>query len=266
MLGNGIIIMIATCSMGMKSLLIIFSLLSLVACQQNLKPTSGLFDVPLERVSALPVDGLWVSNQAQPEINQKKGYFYIAPLDVSQVKKKHPLLSHLAIHQWHDAMVRAMYQELQSQESKGLQWQLTDQPQKADVIIEMALTKITPQHWLINLMGQIGSFFVPVPGTGTIVGYMTKGNISMELAIRNNHNKELLLAFKDSNRKATRFYSANAYNRGGAACENLHFWAVEFAKLIVPMKFDEHKKLVLRQELKKRSKTRILRDYLKTQF
>lgn len=216
-------------------LLVGFFLLSLffASCSQHpLTSESGLYDVKLEHSWKAPVDGAWVWGKGSPFAKQKRGYIYVAPLDISKVVEDEPELAPLMVPQMHAYVVEELSSELRKNYIPGKQeWQLTFDPKQADIRIDMALVHFRPQNPFLRLFSGIGSLFSPVPGVGTVAGRFAEGDICIEIAIRNNHNGELLAAFKDSNREKTRLYKSDAYSRSGNADANLRAWARGLARL-----------------------------------
>ncbi len=193
---------------------------------------SGLYDVKLEHSWKAPVRGGWVWGKGDPFPDLKKGFIYVAPLDISKVVEKEPELAPLMVPQMHAYVVEELSQELRKLAEPGKrEWQLTFEPKQADVRIDMALVGFRPQRPGLRIFSSIGSLFSPIPGVGTVAGHFAEGDICIEMTIRNNHNGVLLAAFKDSNRKKTRLFRADAYSRSGNADANLQAWARALARL-----------------------------------
>lgn len=200
---------------------------------RTLDSESGLYDVKLERHAKVLVDGAWAWGQGNPYAAQKTGSIYIAPLDISKVEKDQPKLAPLMVPQMYEYVVREVSQSLQeANASNHTNWKVTDQPQGADVRVDMALVHFRPQRPLMRIASSIGGLFVKVPGVTDVVGSFAKGDICLEMTIRDMKTGQLYFACKDSNAKTARLISADAYERSGNADVNLRFWAQRLAYLI----------------------------------
>lgn len=224
---------------GMKRFIIAMSALlmagMLASCSitRTLKSESGLYDVKLEHNRKAMVDGGWTWGGGNPYASLKKGFIYISPLDISKVEKAQPELSPLMVPQMHEYVVKNVNETLRkSNAANGTAWALTDDPTKATVRVDMAVVHFRPQRPGLRLLSSIGGHFIKVPGVSDVVGSFAKGDICLEMTIRDGQSGKLLLACKDSNRKTTKLISAEAYSRRGNADANLRFWAERLAYLI----------------------------------
>ena len=206
-----------------------------VSCSmvRTLDSESGLYDVKLNRNRKAMVDGGWAWGGGNPYAAQKKGFIYIAPLDISKVEKSQPKLAPLMVPQMHDYVVKYVGEALEkSNAANGMTWMLTDDPAKASMRVDMAVVHFRPQRPGLRLLSSIGGHFVKVPGVSDVVGSFASGDICLEMTIRDAKDGKLLLACKDSNRKTARLISADAYSRTGNADANLRYWAERLAQLI----------------------------------
>lgn len=223
----------------MKSLIRMVGVLALAAlaasCSmvRTLDSESGLYDVKLNRNLKAMVDGAWAWGKGNPYSGQKKGAIYIAPLDIRKVEKSQPKLAPLMVPQMHEYIVKYVGEELQkSNAAHGMQWTLTDDPTRAAIRVDMAVVHFRPQRPGLRILSSLGGHFVKVPGVSDVVGSFSKGDICLEMTIRDGKDGTLLLACKDSNRKTARLISADAYSRSGNADANLRYWAQRLANLI----------------------------------
>lgn len=207
--------------------------LLLTSCGSSLESESGLYDVELKHSIKVPIDGWWSWGKGPVFKDKKSGYVYIAPLDISLVKEDEPELSALLVPQMHDYMVAYLTRVLdEANKANHTRWKITTDPSKADFRMDMAVVSLHPQRPVLRWIFFVGSFFSPIPGTGTIAGKFTNGDICIEFTIRNNRTGELLYAMKDSNRATTRLYKSEAYNSEGQADKNLQIWAQKIARLV----------------------------------
>lgn len=245
------------------SFILAFCALLPAGCGHSLESESGLYDVSLRESIKLPVDGVWSWRKGNPYIHQKKGFIYIATLDISLVKESEPELAPLMITQMHDLMIREFEQILKEINLKNeSHWQLTEDPNQAHIRIDMSLVHLRPQKPLLRLAGEVVSYLVPLPGISRVVGRFAKGCICIEATIRDNKTGELLMAFKDTNRKPTRLYSKDAYKRRGNADANLRTWAKMLAKFCRMAAPDQMGDATLRQKFEDYSYAQSLRDKL----
>lgn len=205
----------------------------LASCGHTLKSESGLYDVALKHYGKLPVDGIWTHGKGNPYINQKRGYIYVNPLDISQVHNQYPDMTRVMAYQMQDYVVQALVADLaELNAANNVNWQLTTDPAQADMRIDMALVHFVPQRPGLKILSAIGLATAPVPGVGTVIGRVAAGDICLECTMRDCKTNALLLAFKDSNRKMARIFTAEAYSKDGNADVNLQEWAKEIARMI----------------------------------
>ncbi len=221
----------------MKSHLL-FCLLSglvllLSACSSTLKSESGLYDVKLESSYKDPVDGSWVWDGTHPYAYSKNVRVYLAPLDVSLIQKEHPELAPLLAKQFEERIFEQFSKFLDEHNLKdGIGWKLTKDPKGAQMRINFAVVKFSPQYPALRTLATLGSLFSPIPGTGTVAAYFVEGSIGVEATIRDTKTNQLYLAFKDSNRQPAYIYTADAYSTLGQANANFKHWSAKMASLM----------------------------------
>ncbi len=235
------------------SLLAITSL-ALVACKSDLKSASGLYDVKLEHNYKIPVDGFWISHEANAHAGQKTGSFYVAPLKVAKMEKEYPDLAQRLQAQMHDHMVESLNMRLAEMNAeRKIHWTVTENPAKADVVIELAVVEFVPQRVIGKIISSVLGIFIDIPGVSNVTDKLTKGSICVEGVIRDGRTGKTYIAFKDSNRKTVRLFRANAYEKLGQADENMKLWAERLANTIYMTRFDENKRSTLGKKIEERS-------------
>ena len=230
---------------------------------RTLDSESGLYDVKLERNRKAMVDGGWTWGGGNPYAELKQGDIYIAPLNISKVEKKQPKLAPLMVPQMHDYVVKAVNKTLsESNAANGTKWALTNDPAKATVRVDMAVVHFRPQRPGLRILSSIGGHFVKVPGVSDVVGSFAKGDICLEMTIRDGKSGKLLLACKDSNRKTARLISADAYSRSGNADANLRYWAERLAYLIHLGSSNTLGNRTLKEYINDRSWGEVIKDHI----
>ncbi len=206
--------------------------LLLCSClSQQLASQSGLYKVQLDHTYKIPVDGYWTWGKGNPYANQKEGTIYIAPVDVSQVQEDHPEIAERIVTQMHKLMVAELGRILKDYSTaNNCKWELTEDATSADIRIDLAIVELRTQKPLLRIAGKIAGPFAPT-GVGTAVEMVAKGDITLECTIRDNHNGQLMVAFKDSNRAKMRFYKKETYLRTGHVDANLRLWSHRTAML-----------------------------------
>ncbi len=208
-------------------------LLVITSCRHTLESESGLYDVRLERSFKTAVDGIWLWGGGNPYENQKSGWVYIAPMNVSQLKGADPGLLQLLQIQMYSNMVTDIGTALtESNKVNGTEWRVTDNPLQADLRIDTALVHFKPQRPGFRILSGVLSIFSPVPGASNVAAYFGEGDVCLESTLRDTRTGQLLAAFKDSNRKKARLYTAEAYSRTGNADVNLQNWAKRMGQLL----------------------------------
>ncbi len=253
--------------MRSRIILLVLSLVVLVcsSCSQvhSLTSESGLYDVELRHSPKALVDGGWTWGGGNPYLNKKKGAICITPLDVSKVVKDEPELAPLMVSQMQDYIVKYVGDALKAaNEANHQHWVLTDKPEQADIRVDMALVDFRPQNPFLRILSNVLSPFSKVPGMTGVVGSFAQGDICIELTIRDVRTGKLFLACKDSNRKKTRLISADAYKKSGNADVNLRGWAKKLGGLIRYCAPDQLGDGKLRDKIRERSYSDILKEYL----
>jgi hypothetical protein len=239
----------------MKKLALLSSLVFLFAsCQQNLKSESSLYNVQLKHNPKVLVDGIWSWGKGNPYAGQKSGSIYIHPLDVSLVRRAYPQESKLMVIQMQDYLVQAIAKELKAiNAANHCHWVLTTNPSAADICIKTAIVKFKPQKPSLKAASAVGSVVMSMPGVNHILGSIADGDIRIEGTMRDARSGQLLLAFKDSNRKKVRIYTEEAYRATGNADANLKEWAGNIAKVIRMSAYDKMGNGTLKEKVKQRS-------------
>ncbi len=208
--------------------------LASVGCQRDLPPGSPLITHPLVHESSCPLDGIWSARKTGELTKRKTLYVHFSPLGTTLIEGKYPKEAQAMKTLMHDPLVKHVGGALAEIHNKAhTNWQVTEKPGQADIVIETAIVKLKPTKGVINAIGTIGSFFSPIPGTGTIISQFTKGGIGIEGRIVDTRTKRSLFEFKDTNKDETIIFSFNDYGRFGHDEESLEKWAQILAKLII---------------------------------
>ena len=201
-------------------------LLVTTGCRHTLRSESGLYHVELERNYKVAADGVWLWGGGNPYAAQKVGRVYVAPMDVSHVRDADAHLLQLLQIQMYSNLVTSIGTSLkEANKVNGTDWRVTDNPAEACVRIDTALVHFKPQRPVFRVLSGVFSIFSPVPGAGSVAAYLGEGDVCLECTFRDIRTGQLLLAFKDSNRKKARLYTAEAYSAEGNADVNLQDWA-----------------------------------------
>ncbi len=205
----------------------------LASCvSQNLTSESGLYDVKLSHTYKAAIDGAWTWGKGNPFAHQKKGAMYVAPLNVDAIRKNHSELATSMVGQMHSLIKQELSQAFaEANAANHTQWGLTDNPAQADLRVNLAVVSLRTQNPGLTVASTVVGTAASIPGLSTAVGQISKGDITIEGTIRNNHNGQLLVAFKDSNRAHLRFYHKDTYRKTGNVDANLKEWAEGLAKL-----------------------------------
>lgn len=234
-------------------LLAVTTIASFSSCRTNLKSESGLYAVPLSRSIKADVDGFWISDKPNPYAKQRSGNIYMAPLDVGIMNEKYPDLAKLLTKQMHGHMVESMSESLDKMNKEShLNWKITHTPSNADITIKLAVVKFKPQMPIMKVASSIGGFFINVPGVSDVAGKYAAGSICIEGVFVDARTGHVMAAFKDANRKTTRLYHKNAYEKIGQADQNMQLWADRIANVIYATHFDESGRSTLKEQIEDR--------------
>lgn len=230
---------------------------------RTLKSESGLYNVKLERHAKVYVDGIWTWGKGNPYEHDKNGSIYIAPLDISKVQKAQPKLAPLMVPQMHDFVVKEVSKSLrEANAANGTNWHLAKSPSEATIRVDMALVHFRPQRPGMRVLSSLGGPFVKIPGVSDVVGNFAKGDICLEMTIRDTKTGQLLLACKDSNGDSAWLISAEAYSKKGNADVNLRHWAERLAYLVRISAHDKLGDKTLKQLIKKRGWGEVISERL----
>lgn len=244
-------------------LLALWAAVSCCSCSmvRTLDSESGLYDVKLQRNKKALVDGGWTWGGGNPYENRKKGAIYFAPLDISKVEKEHPDLAALMVPQMHDYVVQEVSRALrESNEANGTNWSIAEKPEEALMRVDMAVVHFRPQRPGLRVLSGIGGHFIKVPGVSDVVGRFAKGDICIEMTIRDVKTGQLYLACKDSNGRTASLISTDAYKRSGNANASLKYWAERLAFVIRSCAADKLEGRTLQDVINDRSWGEVLKD------
>ncbi len=229
---------------------------------QRLRSESGLYNVKLEHTYKAPVDGFWTWGKGNPYSHQTAGSIYIAPLNVSKVVEDNPELAPLIVEQMRTLMTNKMSAMLtEANAANHTQWVLTNDANKADLRIELAIVSLKTQKPLLHVAAKVVGHFTPT-GVGDAIDYVSQGDIKLEGTIRDVRSGQLIMAFKDSNRAKLRFYHKDTYRRTGNVDANLRLWATKLAKLCRECSYDR----IGNHTLKETIDNRTFKEALKVRF
>ncbi len=222
--------------------------------QSRLQSESGLYNVTLTHNPKVALDGVWFWGGGNPFRTQKGGKLYVAPLDISRVQAAQPELAPLMVPQMHSYITKYVGEAMEEgNAATGSNWKLVDSPQDCDVRVDIALVHFRPQRPGLRVLSGLGGHFVKIPGITDVVGRFARGDVRVELTIRDARHNRLLMACKDSNRTSAMLISAEAYKKSGNADVNLRLWAKKLAKLIRYCSPDKLGDGTMEQMIKKRS-------------
>ncbi len=244
-----------------KALLLLSACALLASCGTNLRSESGLYKVELTHTYKVPVDGVWTHGKGNPFAHQKTGSICISPLWVTpEVAQQEPELSLELIRHMDGYMEGHMGRMLaESNKANKSNWRIVPNPQGADLRIDLAIVHLKKQKPGLNILSQVAGVVSPVPGVSAVLGRMGKGDICIEGTIHDCRTGKLLLAFKDSNRKAVHLYQKEYYSQGGQADANLNKWAEELAELCRECAYDRLGDGTLRDKVQQRTLGEALR-------
>lgn len=207
----------------------------LLSCSQALKPQSSLVQYPLSKNDKfLPFDGVWVNPKVEKYNNSNSGCIYVAPVDVSLIEKKYPKEANLLKKSFHAALEREVYKALQENRArdKGKGWKLSAVPTPRCLKFEFAITKLKTTKGYLNVIGFIGGFFSPIPGTGSVVSKFASGGISLEGRVVDTRSKETLMCFQDRSDDPMTLFSSGDFGKFGHSEDALDIWAREIGATI----------------------------------
>lgn len=207
----------------------------LLSCSQALKPASSLVQHPLSKTDEfLPFDGVWINPKVEDYNNRHSGCIYVAPVDVSLIEKKYPKEAKLMQKSFHEALEREVYKALQVNRArdKGKEWKLSAVPTPRCLKFEFAITKLKPTKGYLNVIGFIGGFFSPIPGTGSVVSKFASGGICLEGRVVDEGSNATLMCFQDCSDDPMTLFSSGDFGKFGHSEDALDIWAREIGATI----------------------------------
>lgn len=225
-----------------------------VSCQNRLQSESGLYNVELQHNIKVPVKGYWTWGKGNPYASHQSGRIYIHPMDISKILESDPEAAPVMAIQMHDYLTQAIAAVLkEANVANGTDWRLTANPTEADVCIHTALVDFRRQRPALKALNAVSGTFVDVPGVSEVMGYIANGNVSIECTMRDTRTGQLLMAFKDANRKKIRLYNKDAYSYTGNADANFKEWAAALARVIRASAHDKLGNSTIKDKIEERS-------------
>lgn len=240
----------------------------LSSCGHTLQSESGLYNVQLESSYKLPVKGVWFSGKATKYNHRSKGRIYVAPLDVSAIAQQDPEAA--------DEMKKMMgsyvneflgkcFTEIRN--ANHTDWDITDSASSADLRVDIAVVHFKRQKPFLRIFTEIASNWSPVPMTSSLASPLSKGDICIEMTIRDTRTNELIMALKDSNPGKPRYFQSDAYKSYGNGIAGMRLWALKLAIIIREAAADRSQGRPMKQRLEEmnlfdvvKHRTRMLKD------
>ncbi len=221
--------------------------------EQRYQSESGLYNVKLESSYKVPVDAYWTWGKGDAYASKKNVNFYVAPLHVDAIQKKYPELVPGMIQQMHDLMKQDLTKAFaEANAANKTQWTLVEHPQHADIRIDLAVVHMRLRRPGLHIAAKVLGYVAPT-GVGDAVELVAKGDITIEGTLRDAHNGQLYLAFKDANRAPLRIYHKNTYSQTGHVDANFKLWAEKLARLCRECAHDRLGDKLLKNKLEERS-------------
>ena len=89
------------------------------------------------------------------------------------------------------------------------------------MILEFAITAFVPTRAEIEVVGEVGSFFCPIPGVGLVADYLASGSLAVECRARDSVSKEVVGMLADTEGEPTALLQFSKYTYTSAAKINL---------------------------------------------
>ena len=89
------------------------------------------------------------------------------------------------------------------------------------MILEFAITAFVPTRAEIEVVGEVGSFFCPVPGVGLVADYLAAGSLAVECRVRDSVSKEIVAMIADAEGEPTALLQFSKFTYTSAAKINL---------------------------------------------
>ena len=174
-----------------------------------------------------PVHYTWADTNAIAKADFKN--VCIAPFDVSYLRKGNGYdeLRNKAIG-LDDAITdlgeygrSAFVQAFKARESEtGLK--VVDDPTTPDTaVIEMAITAFVPTRAEIEIVGEVGSIFCPIPGVGLVADCLAAGELAVECRARDSDTQGIVLMFADAEGEPSALLQFAKFSYTSAAKINL---------------------------------------------
>ena len=215
----------------MTAILVVATFLS--SCGHTLQSESGLYNVELQSTYKLPVRGVWFSGKGNQFNKVKAGTIYVAPLNVDAIQAEYPEQAAAMKQELHGFVSEYLGKTLADvNRANKTNWQSATAAAGADIRVDMAVVHFREQRPFLHAVVDVLSNWSPIPMTSTIAAPLSKGDICLEMTIRDNRSGELLLALKDENKGGLEYYKAEAYSKHSNATASLKAWARMLANII----------------------------------
>lgn len=175
------------------------------------------------------------------EAGRAKQKLYIAPVTLAYLRPADSALSgpqapSAKMKRQQEEIAKRMHDEFAKafQRSPAPIYQLTNQPGKDALVLQMALTKLTPTSAQGNVITTVLKLLVTP--LATVGGFFTKGNIAMEGKVLvpmpgKDRSHRPFFQFADNEADKFTFFSLRDYQRYGHAHHTIEHWAKQFEKM-----------------------------------
>ena len=89
------------------------------------------------------------------------------------------------------------------------------------MILEFAITAFVPTRAEIEVVGEVGSFFCPIPGVGLVADYLAAGSLAVECRARDSVSKEVVAMLADAEGEPSALLQLSKYTYTSSAKINL---------------------------------------------
>ncbi len=118
--------------------------------------------------------------------------------------------------------------EMAMREYPGTPFQVVDTPGQQTLIVELALTEVSPTLTPLNIAGTVSGFLVPGSGVVRLLG---SGSVSMEGIVRDGATNEILVEFKDREGDKNSAFSVKDFQQYAHVRASIDEWSQQFAEL-----------------------------------
>lgn len=160
--------------------------------------------------------GVWYNPREKGIWTTPVLHVYVAPVNVDYVKTQFPKEAPMLAQQLHTELrndISRVLNDKNKQSGGKFRWRLVSAPPANGVILRTALVKLQATDVGGNIISDLLSLAVPIPGTSMLIGRFLEGDVGLEGRLENTGNGTPVMEFKVYNTDPITLFSVKEFER-----------------------------------------------------